>query len=467
VPSLDKLRGFYLTAPHSVQSAAGRLLSAVPPRLLYGRTFRQIQADLERSEWDAEFVDRRVQAQLAALFRRARTTSHYAQKLARIDEVHPTRKDLATLPILDKDEVRRSAHAMLTVPKSEMDEVMTSGTSGSALSVYLDRDRSVKEWAFVTHLWHRCGYRLNDRRAVLRGVFLPSIASRPWSWEPGTRELRLSPFRMVPTVMDEYLELLDRFRIAWVHGYPSAISLLARHAQKAGWSPPPALKGILPISEALQPHQRQIIRDGFGAVAISPFYGLTEKVALAGEVAGCEDEYVFEPLYGVAEVVDQAGRPVERAGQRGRLVGTGFLSVGMPMIRYDTGDLANLVESPSPDNCWRLRVGSIVSGWKQDYLVTRESGLITPTVLYPNNSLAREFRFVQDTPGQATLRIVPEDGVDREQLESLIRTINAAADGLVTVRLEVVDEIPPTLRGKRRPVEQHLDVSKYGLGDAG
>jgi len=139
----------------------------------------------------------------------------------------------------------------------------------------------------------------------------------------------------------------------------------------------------------------------------------------------------------------------------------------MPMIRYDTGDLATLVESPSPDNCWRLRVGSIVSGWKQDYLVTREGALITPTVLYPNNSLAREFRFVQDAPGQATLRIVPEDGVERDQLQSLIRTINAAADGLVTVRLEVVDEIPPTLRGKRRQVEQHLELTAYGLDHAG
>ena len=467
VPSLDMLRGFYLRAPHSVQSVGGRLLSVVPPRLLYGKAFRQLQADLERSEWDAEFVHRRVQAQLAALLRRARATPHYAQRLARTDEVHSTLKDLATLPILDKEEVRRSADAMLTVPRSKMDEVMTSGTSGTALGVYLDRDRSVKEWAFVTHVWNRRGYQLRDRRAVLRGISLPNVASRSWSWEPGTRELRLSPFRMVPDVMDEYLTLLDRFKIAWVHGYPSAISLLARHALKAGWCPPPSLKGVLPISESLQPHQRQVIRDGFGVVTVFPFYGLSEKVALAGEVPGCEDQYVFEPLYGIAEVVDQAGRPVARAGQRGRLVGTGFLSVGMPMIRYDTGDLADLIESPSPSNCWRLRVGNIVSCWKQDYLVTREGGLITPAVLYPENRVAREFRFVQDALGEASLRIIPEDGVDRGELEALIRTINAAADGLLTVRLEVVDEIPPTLRGKRRQVEQHRELTAYGLDHAG
>jgi len=465
MPSLDRLRGMYVHAPRCVHRVGGTLIAALPPRLMYGKTFRQLQTDLQRGEWDAEFVRRRRDLQWADLIRRALAAPYYSSQLGHVDPAHPALTDLLQLPILGKEDVRSHGEGMLTVPKSAMDEVMTSGTSGAALSVYLDRDRSVKEWAFVTHLWHRGGYELRDRRAVLRGVFLPNVASRSWSWDPGTRELRLSPFRMVPAAMDNYLELLDRFRIAWVHGYPSAISLLARHAQKAGWSPSPSLKGVLPISESLQPHHRLTMRAGFGAVAILPFYGLTEKVALAGEIGGREGQYGFEPLYGITELVDEAGRPVERPGQRGRLVGTGFVSTGMPLIRYDTGDLATLVELPSPDNCWRLVVGGIVSAWTQDYLVTREGALVTPAVLYPNNSLAREFRFVQDEPGQVTLRIVPEDGVDRARLTRLIETINTAADGLMTVGLEVVDELPPTARGKRRQVEQHLDLSSYGIDD--
>jgi phenylacetate-CoA ligase len=401
---------------------------------------------------------------LATVFLRARATPYYAGRLAAIDCAHPALEDLSAVPVLRKEDVRRSAPAMLTVPVAEVDEVMTSGTCGAALSVYLDRDRSVREWAFVTHLWQRCGYHLKDRRAVLRGAFLPDVASRSWSWEPGTRELRLSPFRMIPAVMDDYLGLLHRYRIAWIHGYPSAIALLARHARNVGWRPPPALKGILPISESLQPGQRETMRDGFGPVTIAPFYGLTEKVAIAGEVAGCEGQYAFEPLYGITELVDEAGRGIEHPGEQGRLIGTGFLSTSMPLIRYDTGDLATLVEPPASENLWRLRVVDIVSGWQQSYLVTREGALITPTVLYPNNSLISEFRFVQDTPGEVVLRVVPEEGVGGGLLAGLLQSINAAADGLMTVRLEVVDVLPPTSRGKRRPVEQHLDLTRYSLG---
>lgn len=468
--ALDRLRGNYVHSPRWVQSCGGRLLSLVPPRVLYGRTFRKLQADLDRSQWDASFVERRVCSSLRVLLSRARATAYYSGLLEHIDVDSATISDLLTLPVVTRDTVRRQTEHMLTVPQSELDESMTSGTSQAFLTVYLDRDRSVKEWAFVTGVWSRCGYRLKDRRAVLRHGQddFHDIRSRYWLWEPGTRELRLSPFRMVPQVMDEYLELLGRFRIAYVHGYPSAIALLAAHAARVGWSVPATLRGVLPISESLLPHQRSIIRDGFGPVTVQPFYGLSEKVAFAGEVEGSPDEYEFEPLYGFAEVVDADGNQVA-PGQRGRLVGTGFISMGMPLIRYDTGDLATVVELPSRDNCWRLRTTQLVSCYAQDYLVTSEGGLVSATTItgnsYVYNRLAREFQFVQRAAGRATLRVVPEDGVTLEQLRPIARTIGAFTDGLVSVDIEIVDEIPTTARGKRKFVEQHLDLSPFGSVD--
>ena len=465
--SLDRLRGGYLRAPRWVKAGAGRLLSMIPPKLLYGRTFRQLQVDIERSRRDVEFVETRVQSSLRLLSSRAATTPYYADLLAHLNPASATLADLASLPILTRDLVRHNTNRMLAVPKSQLDESMTSGTSQAFLSVYLDRDRSVKEWAFVTSFWSRRGYQLRDRRAVLRAGHddFHDIRSRFWRWEPGTRELRLSPFRMIPAVMDEYLDLIRRFRIAYLHGYPSAIALLAAHAGRVGWPVPPTLKGVLPISESLLPHQRSIIQESFGPVTVQPFYGLSEKVAFAGEVEGSPDEYEFEPLYGFAEVVDADGRQVA-PGQRGRLVSTGFVSMGMPLIRYDTGDLATVVELPSRDNCWRLRATQLVSCYAQDYLVTSEGGLVSATsIAYVYNKLVREYQFVQLAAGRATLRVVPEDGVTPAQLRPIARTISAVSDGLVTVDIEIVDDIPTTARGKRKFVEQHLDLSEHGIAD--
>jgi phenylacetate-CoA ligase len=466
MPALDRLRGYYLHSPRWVQSGGGRLLSVVPPRILYGRTFRGLQADLDRARRDASFVERHVQATLRVMLTRARTTPYYGELLEHIDVRSATTADLARLPILTRDTVRRETERMLCVSKSRLDEARTSGTSQASLSVYLDRDRSVKEWAFVTDVWSRCGYRLTDRRAVLRHGHddFHSIRAKYWLWEPGTRELRLSPLRMVPNVMDEYLELLRRFRIAYVHGYPSAISLLAAHAARVGWSVPATLKGVLPISESLLPHQRATIREGFGPLAIQPFYGLTEKVAFAGEITDDPGDYEFEPLYGLAEVVDAGGHHLG-PGQRGRLIGTGFISTGMPLIRYDTGDLATVVELPSAGNCWRLRARDLVSAYAQDYLVTDEGGLVPATAMPTSIGLVREYQYVQSAAGHATLRVVPEDGVTLAQLEPIARTIGSLTDGLMSVDIEIVDEIPTTARGKRKFVEQHLDLSAFGSAD--
>jgi phenylacetate-CoA ligase len=470
MPVLDQLRGYYVRSPRWIQSTGGRLLSAIPPRLLYGRTFSECVADIVRGEHDGAFVEREVGSRLAQVWAAARKTRYYPPLLDGLGLETATLGDLEKLPILTKAEVRRHVDDLLAAPKSQMDEVMTGGTSsGVALSFYLDKGRSVKEWAFLTHMWSRCGYRLGDRLGVLgyRGVsHLANPSSAPWSWEPGTRELRLSPLRLVPPVMDVYLDLIRRYRIAFIYGYPSAISILASHARNKGWSPPQTLRGVLLMSEAIKPFQREAIREGFGPIPTLAGYGLSEKVAIAGELLDCPGEYEFEPLYGWAELVDPAGRPVETPGQQGTLVGTGFISLGMPLLRYDTGDLATAVEAPSAANRWRLRVKDIVSCYWQEYLVTQEGGLVTPIILYPNNQVAREFMFVQEEPGRATVLIVPEDGTSREAAELLLEKINKRGDGLMVVRMELMKEIPPTARGKRVMVEQHLDLADFGFAFA-
>ena len=456
-----------MRSPRWVQSSAGRLLAFAPPRVLYGGTFWRWRADIERSERDGPFVGQRLVAGMTAVLAAARGTPYYSAIFDRRDTVLPTLEGLQTLPVLTKDDVRQRVEEMLAAPKGEMDEVTTGGTSSMVpLTFYLDRDRSVKEWAFLTRIWGGVGYKPGDRLGVLgyRGVtHLPNAASRPWAWEPGTRELRLSPFRMVPQVMDEYLQLLGRYRVAYLYGYPSAVSLLAAHARNTGWCPPRTFRGILLMSEAVRPFQREVMAEGFGGLPILAGYGLSEKVAIAGEVRGKPDEYEFEPLYGYAELVDDAGDVITAGGQRGRLIGTGLISLGMPMIRYDTGDLATLVRLPSAENKWRLRVCDITSRHCQDYLVTSEGGLIAQMVVYPHNRAVRECQFVQEEPGRAVMKLVPEAHASQADLEEVLRAANARADGLLKVELETVEEIPGTARGKKLPVVQRLDLSGFGL----
>ncbi len=468
---MDNLRGLYVRSPSQVRKYASQILALLPPNLRYGATYRRFRAQIEQSETDPEFVAEYRLKQLRQIISAcAKSSAFYQDVFQRVFTGGAPAPDqftfdhLCKLPILNKIEVRDAPDMFLVKDRSEIDIASTSGSSGKPLKFYLDRDRGVKEWAFVNHVWSRIGYRTHHRRAVLRGLYIPEVDVKPWEYEPALGELRFSPFHLIPNFMDDYLRLITEYKIQFIHGYPSAISILANHAKRTAWEPPASLIGVLPISESLFPYQRKTILNAFGKVAISSFYGLSEKVAIAGELATEPETYEFEPLYGYAELVNDEGETITRIGETGRIVGTGFVSQAMPLLRYDTGDSAELVRLPSRDNCHRLRVKSIRSRWGQEFIVGSNGALISMTAINihsPVYARIQDFQFYQDTPGEATVRIIPIPGQESENIKPFIDDIQAKVGASVRFTMDLCDEIATNERGKRVFIDQRIDIDPY------
>ncbi len=463
--ALDVARGCYARSPWWVRRSAGWALSALPLRLRLGKNYFATLSLIQRAEEDPEFVLSYQTHNLRRLLLAGRTIPHYERTVSdlldsiSIEEL--SIDDLRHLPILTKSNVRGCAERFLACDPSDVDLVTTGGTSGAPMEFYLDKDRGPKEWAFINHIWARGGYRPGDRRAVLRGTWIRDADTRPWEFDRALNELRLSPFHMTPDTLDEYLVLLGRFEVRFIHGYPSAISILARRALETGWLPPGSLAGVLPISETMYDFQRQLCRQAFGGARILPFYGLSEKVAIAGESSTSEGVYEFEPLYGITELVDDAGNEITQVGKHGRIVSTGLLSTGMPLIRYDTGDEGALVARPTRANGYKLTVSGIVSRWNQSYLVGMNHELISMAAMNVHSEAfasVGELQFHQDTPGEVTIRVVPRSDHRTDDLSEFVREIQRKVGGAVRFEAEVVDAIPTTVRGKRRLVDQRLRV---------
>ena len=277
--------------------------------------------------------------------------------------------------------------------------------------------------AFLHHIWSRIGYRLGDGRAILRDYVnnVPTVR-RKWHYDQALRELWLSPFDLREETMHEYLELLHRYEVRWLYGVPSAISTLANHARRSGWQPPTSFRGVLPGSETLFDNQRRCIAEAFGDRPILPFYGLTERVAIAGEVLGQPQTYAFEPLYGVTELLDERGVSVSREGQRGQIVATGF--------------------------------------WSQEFVFGRNGEPISAVSLDQHNyaGVVREYQYYQDTLGRIVMKIVPCTGVSAENLEAVLRPIRQRVGGVLDISIELVDQLPIGPTGKRSFVDQKLEL---------
>ena len=381
---IDQLRGHYVKSPRWVQSTGGRILSAVPSQA-------RLRQDVQEGNWPTSsaasgtHLSTSVEcgALLARLWSQARRIPTSAPLLDGLGVGSPTLADLSRLPIIDKDVVRHNIDDMLAVPRAQMDQAWTAGTKSVALQLYLDKDRSVKEWAFLTHLWRGSGTgrEIVSGSSAFAACPCPPALDHAWAWEPGTRELRLSPFRMVPPVMDQYLWLIERYRVAFVYAYPSAIAS-SRRTRATRWTPPRHARG----SSSCPSLSDLPARGDRGGVRADPRlarYGFSEKVAIAGESPGgrantSSSRCTGTPSSWTAAVVRRARRSA------GSWSGPASSPWGcrVPLRHRRHGHAG---PAAVPDNCWRLRVHDIASRHCQDYLVTREGGLFTPTVVYPNN----------------------------------------------------------------------------------
>ncbi|MEQ9122121.1 MAG: CoF synthetase, partial [Alphaproteobacteria bacterium] len=190
-----------------------------------------------------------------------------------------------------------------------------------------------------------------------------------------------------------------------------------------------------------------------------PFYGLSEISRIAGEVPGAPGSYAFEPAYGLAELVAEDGRAIVTPGETGRVVGTGFISAAMPLLRYDSGDLAELEEAPSPRNGYRLRIRRIASHRSQEILLGRQGepiGMAAINIHSPAYSAIRVFQFMQDSPGTAVLKIAPVAGAPQERIEAFVAEISRKLRDALTLDVEYTDDFTSNSRGKRPYIDQRI-----------
>ena len=468
---LDMARGAYVRSPNSLRRLLAPLIALVPTGMKFGKTYRSWRSRIAAADADPAHASELHLAALRALVQKAHAGSPFYRAL--IDRAFGPRFDLSMLqpadlrrlPVLSKAMLRAAGQTALAVPASELDEAATSGSNtDQPFTFYLDKDRSAREMAFVYDAWSRVGFDERTPRACFRGFTLDPKGGRLYEWEPALRELRLSVFPMTIDDAVVYLDQIDARAIRYFYGYPSAIELFCRHMRTLGRTPKLPIKGILPISEPVFPHQRDLFQAVLGDVPLACFYGLSEKVLFAAEMPQLAGSYEFDPLYGMAELLDEAGEPVTQPGKEGRLVGTGFLSTGMPFIRYDTGDSARLLELPSVANGQRLRVEAIMPRRNVDYVVANDGSRIVAVDLTPDDPAffdgIKEFQFHQDKPGEVLIRYVLSAGEDHVLAERFGAAMNARTRGHIRFLLKPVERIVAGRGGKRAFIVQRLDLSR-------
>lgn len=360
-------------------------------------------------------------------------------------------EDLAALPALTKDDVRRHRERMVA-PSLERHTITscTSGSSGSPLIFRVGRRRCRADIAarirahgwFGVHPGDRAIYLWGSRIELDRQDKLKAI--RDWL----VNERLLSAFDLSDRQLRRYARVFRKLRPASVYSYASTLWRFAEFAGRQA----PELHGMVRraafvTGEQLLPNWRRDIVAALGC-PLAEEYGCREAGLIAHECPAGAYHISAENL--ILEVLDDAGVPVP-TGTTGNLVVTNLEAYAMPFIRYQTGDRGALRTGRC--ECGRgLPLMQRPTGRTFEFLETQDgtrlSGVALSRDLKEVEGISH-YRVIQETRERVRVLIVPNERYHREEGEALIRRMIRARIGPQTeIPIHYLERLPPHPSGK-------------------
>ncbi len=357
--------------------------------------------------------------------------------------------ELQSWPLLEKEELRRFPQRFFKSGLLPVSTANTSGTTGTPLKLRRSWKSVVFEQAVLDHLASMRGVDWASARvAVLRGDTIkdPTDMSPPfWEERQVGRQLAMSCNHLNARTVDSYREVLEEFNpeLLWV--YPTGLDMLCGLSRKGDFLLP-ALKLVFSSSEVLGDGVRQSVRRLMN-VPLCDFYGQAERVCASYSFD--DAEHYFLAGYGAVELLYSYS---DETSDFYEIIGTPFWNRAQPLMRYRTGDYARLDKGAGDDVIRAVCLGIApfrgVAGRSSDYLVSPEGGHLMGIDHIPRGvPHIVQSQFVQ-SGSDVEIRVVPAEGFSEAVVQQIHRQARLKIPNSMTVRVETVDRLERTARGK-------------------
>lgn len=406
---------------------------------LKGRTVRKHYIDIKNTMQRKENVNKARESLQSLLTHATQNCSFYAPF---------ANTPISEFPIIDKDLIRSRHSEFLAKPfvTAKLHRMSTSGSTGTPFSVVQNYEKRSRVLAEIVYFGELCGYTIGQRYAFIR------------SWNSQTRKSPLESFlqnliaidtsRLDEESLETMRSLLKRDkRLSCILGYASSLDLLAQHLLEKGETPESfkRMKVVISGAELLSDKARRNLKRVFGCNVVSR-YSNQENGLIAQEVS--DNVFLINRASYYLEFLKPNSNEHARPGELSRIVLTDLFNYAMPMIRYDTGDLAIFDEHPDYG-----RVITSIEGRVRDFFYDTQDRLLSPsaiTVQMWKFDRLRQFQFIQDGRAKYLLKVNGARGVYED--DDFIEVIENIVGKNANITIEHVDGIPQLQSGKFRQV---------------
>lgn len=446
------LQGLYDKAPVWVQNLMCSMKGYMINRRRYGKQFFEELEKLESKSYDPR-------KELCDFLRQAKELPAYQGLIGEVTEEN-VYEVIGKMPIIDKAFVKSHLEELTNNNCNEPKFMMrTSGTTGGGLVFPYTVRMENKHWGVWWRYRRALGIDLDTWCGWFGGKrMIDPNNHKPPFWrinKPG-RQVMFSSLHLTLDTVEAYHKEIKNRQLTWLHGYPSHVAKFAALALDKGLEPLTEVKFVTTGAENLLGNQMKLMQQMFPNAMIRQHYGLMEGVANISQ--NREGKWVVDDDFAYVEFIPVEGHTVSTERTiTCRIIGTGFSNPAFPLIRYDTGDLAEVRWKMVDGRCEPevLRIDGRSSNVLKGPAGFEINEARLSIVLHDFNNIV-EAQFIQHSLTDIDLLVVKNSKYNENDEKQLRANIAECFDKRMTVNIKYVDEVPKTKSGKLRLVVSEM-----------
>ena len=319
----------------------------------------------------------------------------------------------------------------------------TSGSTGTPFTMEWDMGKRRRQMAELIYFNELGGQKLGQKYAYFRVWTDKNRKSRRELWMQN-----LIPFNILHLDNDTLEGIRQRLKkrpyINSCLAYASTYEYLAKYLYTCGDKPEMFhVKTLFSGSEVLSMDSKKFIKSVLGCKVIDRYSN--EENGFLAQSTDMSDEFIVNVSGFKIEILKQDCDEPAEIGEVGRVVVTDLYSMAVPLIRYDTGDLAIAASSKSG---WTT-VLKTIQGRRVDVIYDTQGGRLTGhtlSVYMWRFEKLKQYQFIQEDKDRYVVKVNGAEGIytDNEIIDYLKPIFGQ--DAKITV--EHVEGIPTLASGK-------------------
>lgn len=362
---------------------------------------------------------------------------------------------LQKFPIISKADVVAKGDDYISnqFDKNSLIKYETSGSSGIRSVVYIDKKEQSTFRAILISWWEWNNYYLG--KPLVQTGITPDRGKVKKIKDSMLSTIYVDAFGLTESEILEKLKLVEGKKGYHFFGFASSLYVMAQVAQKHGLKV--TFDKAMSQGDKLFVHYKKLIEEVFDTTVVED-YGLNEGI-MVGQKKDLPYFYIYTPTVHI-EIVDDKGNPVPD-GEMGRVIATKLDGYAMPLVRYDTGDLAvKLPRDQYPEKRdLAFPLLERVVGRNTDLVKTPDGKTLIVhsfTGIFEFYPEIKQFQVVQNELESITIRYIPTKDFTPAILEALEVKFRDRTKSSILIIWEAVEKIEASKSGKPQLIVNNL-----------